>query len=54
MTNQKNCYCLYCDDEIDSESKVVFCDNECLKNYIADQKDLESFLYENMQREMMD
>ena len=45
-------HCLYCDDEINSESETVFCDDNCLKAYIHDQQDLEKFLHENAQNEL--
>lgn len=50
MISNQNC--LYCDDEINSETEVVFCNQNCLKEYIRDQKDLESFLVENMEKEL--
>lgn len=44
--------CLQCDEEINSESHVVFCNEACLAEYISDQKDLESFLSKNLEREL--
>ena len=40
------------DEEINSETHVVFCNEACLKEYIDDQKDLEGFLVKNLEREM--
>jgi hypothetical protein len=48
----KSWACLNCDDEINSESHVVFCNEACLQEYISDQKDLESFLIKNLEREL--
>jgi len=47
-----NFNCLSCDQEINSESHVVFCNEACLQEYITDQKDLESFLLKNLEREL--
>jgi hypothetical protein len=44
--------CMHCDEEINSESHVVFCNEACLQEYISDQKDLEGFLVKNLEREM--
>jgi hypothetical protein len=50
MIKEYNCLC--CDEEINSESHVVFCNEACLQEYISDQKDLESFLVKNLERDM--
>jgi hypothetical protein len=42
--------CMYCDEEINSETHVVFCNEACLKEYISDAKDLESFLMKNLEK----
>jgi hypothetical protein len=42
--------CLYCDEEINSESHVVFCNEACLREYMDDAKDLESFLLKNLEK----
>lgn len=42
--------CLYCDEEINSESHVVFCNEACLNEYISDAKDLESFLVKTLEK----
>ncbi len=46
--------CMNCDDEINSESHVVFCNEACLREYIDDQRSLESFLVKNLEREYFD
>lgn len=33
-------HCLNCEQEINSESEVVFCNNECLANYILELEEL--------------
>jgi predicted TIM-barrel fold metal-dependent hydrolase len=43
--------CLHCDEEINSETHVVFCNEACLNEYIDDKKSLESFLAKNLERE---
>jgi predicted TIM-barrel fold metal-dependent hydrolase len=48
----KSWACMHCDEEINSESHVVFCNEACLREYIDDQKDLEGFLVKNLEREM--
>ena len=45
-------HCLGCDAEINSESHVVFCNEACLQEYVDDQKDLETFLLKNLEREL--
>ena len=50
MITQYNC--MHCDEEINSESHIVFCNEACLQEYISDQKDLESFLLKNLEREL--
>jgi hypothetical protein len=43
--------CMNCDDAINSESHVVFCNEACLKEYISDLESLEKFLVKNLERE---
>ena len=50
MIKEYNCMC--CDEEINSESHVVFCNEACLNEYIDDQKSLDQFLIKNLEREM--
>lgn len=45
--------CLNCDKELSAEQDIiVFCDQQCLKEYMADQHNLESFLANNAMKEM--
>ena len=48
MITQYNC--MHCDEEINSESHIVFCNEACLQEYISDAKDLESFLLKNLEK----
>ena len=50
MITQYNCN--YCDEEINSESHVVFCNEACLREYMDDAKDLESFLLKTLEKGM--
>lgn len=50
MISTFNCLC--CDEEINAESHVVFCNEACLREYMDDQRDLESFLLKNLEKEM--
>jgi hypothetical protein len=43
--------CLQCDEEINSESHVVFCNEACLNEYVNDLADLEKFLIQQKQQE---
>ena len=43
--------CMYCDEEINSESHVVFCNEACLNEYVHDSVDLEKFLIEQKEQE---
>lgn len=39
--------CLNCDEEINSESETVFCNQECLDTYIEDVRDLNLYLHKH-------
>ena len=43
--------CNYCDEEINSESHVVFCNEACLQEYVNDLGDLEKFLIKVKEQE---
>ena len=43
--------CMNCDEEINSESHIVFCNEACLKEYISDLADLEKFLIKQKEQE---
>ncbi|MDF2736312.1 MAG: hypothetical protein K0S93_168 [Nitrososphaeraceae archaeon] len=43
--------CMNCDEEINSETHVVFCNEACLKEYISDLADLEKFLIKQKEQE---
>lgn len=42
---------MQCDDEINSESHVVFCNEACLREFMDDAKDLEKFLIKHKEQE---
>lgn len=46
--------CLYCEEEINSESETVFCSDECLKQYVLDARDLEELLNKNISEDYTD
>jgi hypothetical protein len=43
--------CMHCDEEINSESHVVFCNEACLNEYLSDLVDLEKFLIKVKEQE---
>jgi len=40
-----------CDEEINSETHVVFCNEACLNEYVADSKSLDEFLIKQKEQE---
>ena len=42
---------MHCDEEINSEIHVVFCNEACLREYIDDAADLEKFLIKQKEQE---